>query len=427
MTSAKEKLAGQLSARSIPGLLKRLGTHCDGRGLNLVVTDKGASWQFRYMLNGRARTMGLGSVADVSLAAAREAVAAARALKALGTDPIDARAADRAAKRAAPKPITFDEAARRYFERFRRQWRSQKHLQQWQAQMLGTTLAGKSVKTDHIRALRTLPIGDVDKDAIKAVLEPIWFVYPNTASRILERIRQVLDFAIADGLRAGPNPASHVVFKSLFPPKAKVRKVRHYPALPFEEAPEFISKLRATPGISARALEMTILCATRTQETLGARWGELDLGLAQAVWVIPRGRMKMDEDHRVPLSIQAVALLRALRPEDAAPNDLVFKSPHTKHGILGHEEMLRVIRRLGHAGLTVHGFRSTFSDWSFHKTDHSFMEVEISLAHKVGGNVHEAYRRRDLFERRAVLMARWANYLDQREATREAIPLALGA
>jgi integrase len=106
--------------------------------------------------------------------------------------------------------------------------------------------------------------------------------------------------------------------------------------------------------------------------------------------------MKMGEDHRVPLSILGAALVRALRPGDAAPNDLVFRSPHTEHGVLGHEEMLRVLRRIGHPGLTVHGFRSTFSDWSFHKTDHTFMEVEISLAHKVGGNVHEAYRRRDL-------------------------------
>jgi integrase len=120
--------------------------------------------------------------------------------------------------------------------------------------------------------------------------------------------------------------------------------------------------------------------------------------------------MKMAEDHRVPLSPQAVGLLRARRGDDVDPNASVFATS-TGHTI-GPEEQLKVVKKLGYT-VTVHGMRSCFSDWAFHRTDHTFMEVEISLAHKVGGKVHEAYRRRDLFERRAVLMARWADYLDQ--------------
>jgi integrase len=407
MASLKERLTGRQSARAIPGLLKRLGTHCDGRGLNLVVTDKGASWQFRFMLNGRARTMGLGSARDATLAAAREAAAAARALKAQGIDPIEARHAGRVAAQAAPRPMTFGEAAQRYFDRFRPQWRSRKHTQQWRAIMLGRTMAGKPVATDYTKALRAMLVAEVDKDAVRAVLEPIWFERTHTASRILERIRQVLDFAIADDKRPGPNPASHDVFKSLFPTKAKIHKVRHFAALPFEDMPDFMTKLRATQGTMARALEFTILTAVRTNETIGARWHEIDLDAK--VWAIPAARMKLAEDHRVPLSPQVVALLQAQRGEEAGPNALVFATS-TGHAI-GPEEQLKVVKKLGYA-VTVHGMRSCFSDWAFHRTDHSFMEVEISLAHKVGGNVHEAYRRRDLFERRAVLMARWADYLD---------------
>ena len=267
----KDRLTGRMPARAIPGLLKRLGTHCDGRNLNLVVTDKGASWQFRFMLNGRVRTMGLGSAADVTLAAAREAAAEARALKAQGIDPIEARDAGRAAERAAIKPVTFGEMAQKYFDRFRPQWRSRKHVQQWQATMLGRTMAGKPVAIDYTKALRAMPVAEVDKDAVTAVLEPIWFTRTHTASRIIERIRQVLDFAIADDKRPGPNPASHEVFKALFPTKAKIHRVKHFAALPFEDIPGFMTKLRATEGTMARALEFTILTAARTNETIGAR------------------------------------------------------------------------------------------------------------------------------------------------------------
>jgi integrase len=339
IAAPKEKLAGQLSARGLPKLLRTLGTHCDGRGLNLVVTDKGASWQFRYMLNGRARTMGLGSAADVALATAREAAAKARSLKAQGADPIDARDAERAAAQAAPKPITFGEAAQRYFDRFRRQWKSKKHTQQWRATMLGTTMTGKLVANDYTLALRSMQVAHVDKDAIKAVLEPIWFTHTHTASRILERIRQVLDFAIADDSRPGPNPAAHDVFKSLFPAKAKIHKVTHFRALAFEDVPAFMEKLRAVEGNMARALEFTMLCAVRTQETRGCRWSEIDLDAAQPTWSIPAARMKMAEDHRVPLSPQAVALLRPRRGDEADPNALVFAT-RTGHAI-GPEEMLK--------------------------------------------------------------------------------------
>jgi integrase len=379
------------------------------------------------MLDGVARTMGLGSALDVSLGAAREAAAAARALKAQSIDPIDHRNAQRAAVRSAPRPATFGEVAEKYFDRFRPQWRSKKHIQQWQATMLGRTMAGKPVATDYTESLRAMPVAEVDKDAVTAVLEPIWFTRTHTASRIIERIRQVLDFAIADDRRPGPNPASHDVFKSLFPTKTKIHKVKHFAALPFEEVPAFITRLRAIEGTMARALEFTILTAARTNETIGARWREIDLEAKQPVWAIPAERMKMAEDHRIPLAPQAVALLRALRGDEIDPETLVFATS-TGHAI-GPEEQLKVVKRLGYA-VTVHGMRSSFSDWAFHKTDHSFMEVEISLAHKVGGNVHEAYRRRDLFERRAVLMARWADYLDRgiaADAKNKVVPMQASA
>jgi integrase len=421
--SSKERLTGRLSARAIPGLLKRLGTHCDGRGLNLVVTNEGASWQYRYMLNRMRRTMGMGSALDVSLAAARDTAAAARALKAQGIDPINHRNAQRAAARAAPRPATFGEMAQKYFDRFRPQWRSKKHIQQWQATMLGRTMAEKPVATDYTKQLRSMPVAVVDKDAVERIIEAIWFTHTHTASRILERIRQVLDFAIADKKRHGPNPASHDVFKSLFPPKARIHTVKHFRALKVEQLPDFMAKLRAVEGTMARALEFTILCAVRTGETRGATWREFDLDVKQATWTIPRLRMKVannDEDHRVPLAPQVVSLLRAQRDDGPDPNALVFATSTGR--AIGPEEMLKVVKRLGYT-VTVHGFRSCFSDWAFAETNHTFMEIEISLAHRVGGKTHESYRRGDLFDRRAILMALWADYLVPPAAAGNVIPM----
>ncbi len=213
----------------------------------------------------------------------------------------------------------------------------------------------------------------------------------------------------------------------LFPAKAKIHKVKHFRALELQHLPDFMAKLRAVEGTMARALEFTILCAVRTGETRGATWREFDLDAKQATWTIPRLRMKVaddDEDQRVPLAPQVVALLRARRDDGPDPDALVFATSTGR--AIGPEEMLKVVKRLGYT-VTVHGFRSCFSDWAFADTHHTFMEIEISLAHRVGGKTHESYRRGDLFDRRAILMALWADYLVPPAAAGNVIPMQASA
>jgi integrase len=232
------------------------------------------------------------------------------------------------------------------------------------------------------------------------VLDPIWAQKPETAGRVRGRIEAVLDAATVRGFRQGPNPAqwkgnlSHVL-----PARAKVRKVEHHAALPFDDMPAFLGVLKEREGMAARALEFAILTAARTGEVLGARWGEIDLDAK--VWAVPAERMKAGREHRVPLSDAALAvldkarplaLMRGGEPDVAAP---VFPGPR---GALPMSDMvlLMLLRRMGRADLTAHGFRSTLSDWAAERTAYPREVVEMSLAHAIGNKVEAAYRRGDL-------------------------------
>ena len=178
--------------------------------------------------------------------------------------------------------------------------------------------------------------------------------------------------------------------------------------------PGFFAELQRRPGIAARALQFTILCAARTNETLGAQWSEFsDLDGAAPTWTIPAQRMKGGKEHRVPLSRAAVALLKGLPRE--AGNPLVFVSSQTGKP-MSPDSMLRVLKAMGHAGITAHGFRSAFSDFAHERTKAEPLLVEAALAHAAGDKVAKAYRRGDLFEKRRGLMGRWAGFLLSGEA-----------
>jgi integrase len=246
---------------------------------------------------------------------------------------------------------------------------------------------------------------------VEAALRPIWHEKPETAGRLRARIETVLDFAVVQGWRNGDNPArwrGHL--DKLFPPRGKVRAVRHHPALPWQDLPIFMAKLRAREGVASHALEFAILTAARSGEVFGARWSEIDFGAA-AVWTVPAGRMKVGKEHRVPLTPAAVALLRsaaALRQADDR-NALVF--PGQREGRpLSVMSLAMVLRRIGHGDVTPHGFRSTFRDWAGETTAHPREVVEAALAHRLGDRVEQAYARGDLFQKRRRLMEDWASY-----------------
>jgi integrase len=233
-------------------------------------------------------------------------------------------------------------------------------------------------------------------------IEPIWTEKPETASRVRGRIKSVLDWAAAREYRQGENPArwrGHL--ENLLPKKSKVRRVEHHAALPYPEIADFMAELRSKDGIAADALEFAILMAARTGEVIGATWAEFDL--EHRLWSVPGERMKAGREHRVPLSEAAMAVLAALKRE----GDRVFP--------VSNMAMNMLLRRMGKNGLTVHGFRSTFSDWAAERTNFPSEVRELALAHAVGNKVEAAYRRGDLFGKRRELAETWAHYCEGEE------------
>ena len=378
----------------------------DGGGLYLRVSGTGSkSWVFRFQLDGKRRDMGLGPYPDVSLAEARGKATAHRKQRHDGTDPLDAREAQRQAERVAiAKGRIFREVAEEFIDRNQAGWRNAKHRQQWR-----NTLATYVYPT-----LGELPVSAIDTGLVVQVLESIWATKPETASRVRGRIEAVLDAAKVRGFRDGPNPAQwRGNLALLLPARAKVRKVEHHAALPLDDMPDFLAKLRQREGTAALALQFAILTAARTGEALGARWAEIDLDAK--VWTVPAGRMKAGREHRVPLSNAALAVLAKVRPlavgkggepDQAAP---VFPGPRRALP-MSNMVFLMLLRRMKRDDLTAHGFRSTFSDWAAERTAYPREVVEMALAHAVGNKVEAAYRRGDLFDKRRKLMDAWAGF-----------------
>lgn len=377
----------------------KAGMHADGGGLWLQVTaGEGSklrrSWIFRFGAGGRERKMGLGSLDTVSLSEAREKATECRRLRVQGIDPIEQRDADRAQQRAAAvKSLTFDRAVDRYITAHQAGWRNTKHAAQWR----------NTLKAYAAPVFGALPVQAVDVTLVMKVLDPIWTTKPETASRVRGRIESVLDWAAARGLRKGENPArwrGHL--DKLLPARGKVRRVRHHPALPYAEIGDFMTDLRAQQGVAARALEFTILTASRTGEVIGARWEEFDF--KARTWIVPGERMKSGREHRVPLSGPAVAILQGLHAtrsgDHAFPGDRKGKP-------LSSMAMLMLLRRMGRGGLTVHGFRSTFRDWCAESTSFPREVAEAALAHVLSDKTEAAYQRGDLFEKRRRLMGAW--------------------
>jgi integrase len=376
------------------------GMYGDGGGLYLRVTGDGAkNWVFRFMLNGRARWMGMGPLHTVNLAEARKRAAEHRLRRHDGIDPIDARRAERLRARLdAAKAITFMECADGYIKAHRAGWRNGKHAAQW-----GATLA-----TYAEPVIGSLSVQAIDATLVLKVLEPIWTEKPETAGRVRGRIEVILDWAKVRGYRTGENPArwrGHL--DKLLPARGKVRRVEHHAALPYAELPGFLVALREQEGIAARALEFVILTAARTGEVIGARWNEIDL--LEKTWIVPAERMKAGREHRVPLSARALAILEEMQARRHGDEGFVF--PGGKSGKpLSNMALLMSLRRMDRGDLTAHGFRSSFRVWVAERTNFPAEVAEMALAHTVSDKTVAAYNRSDLFERRRRLMQQWGTF-----------------
>ena len=330
---AKEKLtSSKVEAARRPGLLN------DGGGLYLSVAKGGSkSWCFRFMLGGRRRTMGLGGFDKVDLHEARERARQYRELVKQGIDPIDHRRTGRALA-AAKTAMTFRTAALAFIDGKRSGWTAA-YAQQWIIHF----------ETYVFPEIGALPMQAVnDTDVVLNILEPIWQTRNQTAWRIRGRLEMIINWAKFRGYCTGENAArweGH--FEHQLARPGQIRSIRHHPALPYRDVPEFLKKLRQHRGMAAIALDFTLLTAGRQKETRLARWSEFDL--AAGIWTIPAPRMKMRREHRVVLNEPALAILREVAALKSSEDDFVF--PGIKPGQpIGQHVMKTLMRYMGYTG-----------------------------------------------------------------------------
>jgi integrase len=397
MARAFEKLS-DLKVRKVksPGYLG------DGGGLYLQVSPSlSKSWVFRYQVNGRAREMGLGSFNTFGLRDARDRATNCRKLLADGIDPIDQRNATMQKKQLSDaRVMTFGQCCEKYIEAHRSGWKNAKHAGQWDA----------TLRT-YCTLLWLLDVATIDTVLVMKCLEPIWKAKTETASRVRGRIESVLAWATVRKFRTGDNPAAwrnHL--DQLLPKRSKVQKVEHRAALPYADMPEFMTKLRLRQGLSARALELQILTATRPGEAAGAQWDEFDV--PAETWIIPADRMKAGKEHRIPLSPTVLALLQSLIPITPTGKQLHIAGhvfPGVKDRPLTTAAAMNLLKEL-HPQVTAHGFRSTFRDWAAETTKHPREVIEAAMAHRLKDKSEAAYQRGDLLTRRAKLMNDWERH-----------------
>lgn len=398
-----------LTPREVEGATGR-GLYGDGDGLYLAIAKGGSkSWIYRYQLGGRRRDLGLGGYPAVSLAQARIRRDEARRLVRLqGIDPLVVRQRERTtaaaelqanAERERRAANTFKVVAEAYIDQQAPAWSNRKHAQQWR----------NTLEQHAYTHIGHRPVHDITTEDVLSVLSPIWTEKTETAKRIQGRIERVLDYAITTKLRDDANPARwRGNLDVILPKPGKVRRVEHQRALPYAKAPALAAELRDVHTQAGRALLLTLLCATRTSETLEASWSEIDLERNE--WRIPASRMKAGKEHRIPLSGAAVAVLREQEAERR--DDWVFAGQKRGH-CLSNMAMTNVLKRCGWLEhTTVHGLRSTFRDWAGEKTRYPERMAEVALAHQLTDKVQAAYFRAELFEQRREMMNKWADFLD---------------
>jgi integrase len=374
-----------------------VGRHHDRHGLYLKITPNGGSWLLRYQCDHAKHWHGLGPLKDFDLKEARARARTARQQLRDGIDPIVAKQEQIAARRLeAARAISFEAAAKQFFDLHSPKWSSARHRQQFL----------NSLKQHAFSKIGDLPVASIGTPEVLSVLEPIWNSNFVTARRVRTRIENVLDWATVKGFRTGPNPAKwkgHLAIS--MPGKGEIAKVTHHEALAFTEVPTFMAALAKRESVGARALEFLVLCTARTSEVLEARWSEIDL--KAGTWTIPPERMKGRREHRVALTDRAVRLLKALPRE--AGSDLVFIGARAG-SILGNMVMPSLLKSMN-VDATVHGMRASFKTWASEQTSYPREIIEHCLAHVVGSKAERAYLRSDQIAKRRQLLQAWSDYI----------------
>lgn len=417
------KIAKELSALEVKRLA-RPGWHAVGgvAGLLLQIrppvregSPPARSWILRLRVGGQRQPIGLGSYPQVTLADAREQ-ARKLALEAKGGVNLLARKrAQRSALiAAASKNKTFQQCAEAYMEAHASDYTNEKHRKQWPATLeaYAFPVIGKMLVAD-ITMRNVLDVLLQETTHRSGTVGKLWYIKAETAKRLLDRIRTVLDYATVNEFRSGTNPATWRGFLDTQLPSPKgLKQVRHQPAVPYAQMGDFMVKLRRNESISAKALEFLIFTGVRSGSVRMADWSEIDF--QRKLWIIPADHTKTKEEHRVPLQPQAIKLLKAL--PRMAGTDKVFPSPTGKAlSDMALSQLMRGMRERGELAVEAvpHGFRSTFRDWAAEQTSYPDEIRRAASGHTVGDAVKEAYQRTDLLEKRRNLMNDWSNFLDR--------------
>ena len=304
-----------------------------------------------------------------------------------GGDPLAERRQER-------RPVpSFEEAARQVHAAHAPTFRNEKHRKQWVSSLAPIFAAFGSKRVDAITSADIL-----------AAISPQWLERPETSRRVLQRLRTIFEWCVAQGFYSGGNPTRGV--KKVLPKHRGTKG--HHAALPYQDLPAFIRALRESDAseLVRLALELTILCATRTSETLRATWDELDI--PAKTWTIPGARMKGGIDHRIPLAVRGVEIVMRAQAQ-AAGSQFVFPG-RSADKPLSNMALLMTLRRMQRGDITVHGFRSSFRDWAAEHTNAPRAVCEAALAHTLANKTEAAYHRTDLFDRRRDLMDTWSAF-----------------
>ena len=403
------KIINQLKDLQVKRLSKP-GSYPDGGGLYLQVRNSGAKdWFYRYEVGGKGRKRGLGPYPTISLELAREETLISSQLRKKGIDPIEYyKELELKKDLEKTKTTTFKECALAYIETHQHGWRNKKHESQWR----------NTLETYSYPVIGDLPVQAIDVDLVMKVLEPIWFTKTETASRVRQRIENILDWATVRKLRHGDNPALwRGRLDKLLPKRTKVKMPVHFAAMDYRDVPEYFRSLVTKDTMASKALAFTILTATRNGEARSVTRSELD----NDVWVIPASRMKAQREHRVPLSDEAMKIIKKMEPFQRNTDNFIF--PGLAHAKPISEASLLKILKQKHPTLTVHGFRSSFRDWCAEQTSYPREVAEAALAHTLKDKTEAAYQRGDMFEKRRKLMDSWADYCLKEKRSAGVVPI----
>ena len=371
--------------------LRDPGRYSDGDGLHLFIHKNGRkSWVQRITVDGRRRDIGLGGYPTVSLAQARKRATDNREAISSGRDPV--------AEKHRPAMPTFSEAAYAVHEANKPRWRNGRHTRAWI----------QTLERHTFPKIGSKQIDTISRADVLSVLTPIWSERPETARRVRQRMRTIFKWAMANEF-IEVNPAGESIDGAL-PSMPRVKA--HFRALPYEEVGLALRTVAASQASLAAklCLRFLVLTAARSGEARGATWNEIDM--KRETWTIPGSRMKAGVEHRVPLSDQALDILKEA-PQLEDGSGLCFPSPLRPGRMLSDMTLTKILRSTGLADrATVHGFRTSFKTWTMEQTDTPWAVGEAALAHRLGGNVEQAYARSDLFVRRRTLMQQWADYLE---------------